>query len=113
MGPRFANRGYQSSGFCFYVPVSRFNGSTVREPWLSQVVGDGVRDARQLQWGHGSRTVVMATTASDTHTLWIGLQWVHDSRTVVIKALFMAPTPPPHSFNGSTVREPWLSHQRR
>src|SRR5438270_447151 len=35
MGPRFANRGYHTSGSDVPRSPSRFNGSTVREPWLS------------------------------------------------------------------------------
>ncbi len=37
------------------------------------------------------------------------LQWVHGPRTVVIAAGGLATVWPKVSFNGSTVREPWLS----
>ena len=61
----------------------RFNGSTVREPWLWCTVGHARPWTALLQWVHGPRTVVMA---SMTFQL----------------------SPHCDGFNGSTVREPWL-----
>ena len=85
-----------------------FNGSTVREPWLSDPDtsrGGGQEHAsmgprfanrgyrvggypgyglfQKLQWVHGSRTVVIALNKGCSGT-WRKLQWVHGSRTVVI-----------------------------
>src|SRR4051794_14836936 len=38
----------------------RFNGSTVREPWLSDSRPQRKRFKHALQWVHGSRTVVIS-----------------------------------------------------
>ena len=61
MGPRSENRGYGTA--CGKVDRSydRFNGSTVREPWLwtaAIVIDEPMR--MPLQWVHGPITVVMA-----------------------------------------------------
>ncbi len=112
-----------------------FNGSTVREPWLcpprpGRVAGLVV----ELQWVHGPRTVVIGSGAGAGRAAasasmgprsenrgypgngacdagWQEmLQWVHGPRTVVIWG-WIRPTSCRHGhrFNGSTVREPWLS----
>ena len=67
---------------------SRFNGSTVREPWLWTAAIASTFVNTRLQWVHGPRTVVMSMPAR--------LDRKHDCR-----------------FNGSTVREPWLWTYRR
>src|SRR5207302_288319 len=156
MGPRFANRGYR-----WQIPFVRsvwevlqwvhgsrtvvigpsrtiwrgfftgFNGSTVREPWLSSAPKEEVERAGALQWVHGSRTVVIdyyrlrkksctlslqlvhgsrtvviaSVTPSFLETFCL-LQWVHGSRTVVIAATVKPEQTIPRGFNGSTVREP-------
>ncbi len=38
------------------------------------------------------------------------LQWVHGPRTVVICSCWNCCSPTMSGFNGSTVREPWLSN---
>ncbi len=91
----------------------RFNGSTVREPWLWGHQPQTHHAAHRLQWVHGPRTVVMHIISGKLTTR-LKLQWVHGPRTVVMKIMatsslvLLCP-----SFNGSTVREPWLCSQER
>ena len=84
MGPRSENSGYRIS------------------------LPPDVMPFRLLQWVHGPRTVV----------IWAGrargegiepLQWVHGPRTVVNSPCNARGSHPDQSFNGSTVREPWLT----
>ncbi len=82
MGPRSENRGYVVAS-CRAVSFSR-----------------------RLQWVHGPRTVVMSIDPTWT-VPQNQLQWVHGPRTVVmqdVSVVLRSCT----SFNGSTVREPWL-----
>ena len=58
MGTRFENRGYEVNGRIAWPSSKSFNGSTVREPWLSRTSKQGVDTCERLQWVHGSRTVV-------------------------------------------------------
>ncbi len=82
MGPRSENRGYVMSDWTEFVD-------------------------RWLQWVHGPRTVVICHTWHDAVTV-CQLQWVHGPRTVVMGWWFPG-VPAWTGFNGSTVREPWLS----
>src|SRR5688572_10509943 len=60
MGPRFANRGYRPPAATRAAPSPpAFNGSTVREPWLSWNSSALALHLYNLQWVHGSRTVVI------------------------------------------------------
>ena len=89
--------------------IDGFNGSTVREPWLSLPENTTAPSVTALQWVHGSRTVVIDNDeANETNSAKM-LQWVHGSRTVVIGSRHFAGWRPRTRFNGSTVREPWLS----
>src|SRR5437868_3208152 len=60
MGPRSEDRG------CAHTPADsprwcrRFNGSTVRGPWVWTEPGHAVFRAHALQWVHGPRTVGVA-----------------------------------------------------
>ncbi len=84
MGPRSENRGYRSCPTRRRNWSTGFNGSTVREPWLS-----------------------LSLTASEFSGKW--LQWVHGPRTVVMQEARRSCRQGMEGFNGSTVREPWLS----
>ncbi len=84
-----------------------FNGSTVREPWLWQTLRPRLGPLHRLQWVHGPRTVVMCI-ATCGELLTTELQWVHGPRTVVMWRTLASRQPRTSSFNGSTVREPWL-----
>src|SRR5438046_1813699 len=70
-----------------------FNGSTVREPWLSLQNGGIGRIAYALQWVHGSRTVVIVFGGGLSARADDALQWVHGSRTVVIVRAVMTGVP--------------------
>ena len=59
MGPRSENRGYVSEATHRAAALPRFNGSTVREPWLWPSAPSGDDRRAELQWVHGPRTVVM------------------------------------------------------
>ena len=61
-----------------------------------------------LQWVHGPRTVVKIAGGLP-HFETSVLQWVHGPRTVVKYANAGQAHSRSISFNGSTVREPWLS----
>ncbi len=89
MGPRSENRGYARQE-CERADIANgcFNGSTVREPWLSvNQWSIWSRHQLPLQWVHGPRTVVMPVCAS-VGLMFLGtLQWVHGPRTVVMPTL--------------------------
>ncbi len=133
MGPRSENRGYRSRSMrSTAIRGSCFNGSTVREPWLS----GSRRSVRNRRAGRFNGSTVrepwLSTPISATRLLLDPLQWVHGPRTVVIfrsrgdrgveGSASMGPRSenrgyqrrtkrrpiPRRSFNGSTVREPWL-----
>ena len=98
------------------------------------VMGESRQSQRaptRLQWVHGPRTVVMKRIrathdrtdeasmgprsenrgyARMTPIEWraAGLQWVHGPRTVVMAEQNRSSALAISSFNGSTVREPWL-----
>src|SRR5437764_514100 len=63
MGPRFANRGYRNRDSSPDPSERSFNGSTVREPWLSFPTAFLFFSGETLQWVHGSRTVVIARSS--------------------------------------------------
>ncbi len=85
-----------------------FNGSTVREPWLCHnqvalhpVVGVVSMGPRSENRGYDERH-------SSNRSKTMEFQWVHGQRTVVMNTEDGNCTIPTGSFNGSTVREPWL-----
>ncbi len=85
MGPRSENRGYPPSSVCRVVLRPGFNGSTVREPWLSPKQSPTLFILLKLQWVHCPRTVVIrGQRRRSTSTGRLALQWVHGPRTVVI-----------------------------
>ncbi len=83
MGPRSENRGYRLASRRALREDARFNGSTVREPWLSPLIYGWSRNATTLQWVHGPRTVVITQVSREGNGQG-ELQWVHGPRTVVI-----------------------------
>src|SRR5437870_4506361 len=84
MGPRFANRGYPLVGAPSGPASQRFNGSTVREPWLSAHSEYEAIGRYQASMGprFANRGYHPGWWYSGTSTP--PLQWVHGSRTVVI-----------------------------
>ena len=88
---------------------SRFNGSTVGEPWLGRNRRPIPHALARLQWVHGRRTVVRASSPVAPF-IPTELQWVHGRRTVVRSAAASI-SATVSSFNGSTVGEPWLGRQ--
>ena len=134
MGPRSENRGYRlehAVGFAF--PAGASMGPRSENRGYPDAFGNATSFATVLQWVHGPRTVVILlhqTTAAGRFVASMGprsenrgyrssapacaraswsLQWVHGPRTVVIWSC-QAAGPARHlCFNGSTVREPWLS----
>ncbi len=62
MGPRSENRGYLHVCCRLSCLPCCFNGSTVREPWLSCWQNTGPMFGDMLQWVHGPRTVVITCT---------------------------------------------------
>ena len=108
MGPRSDNRGYDIGTTGPEQCRLRFNGSTVREPWLCRGLVDGPACRRRASMGPRSRTVVMPTAAKNGNAACIVLQWVHGPRTVVMLSRRATQRSRRSCFNGSTVREPWL-----
>src|SRR5439155_27990 len=113
-----------------------FNGSTVREPWLSFAAEPSWSSAPWLQWVHGSRTVVITALAAGQLQISFasmgprfanrGYPDVKNSKSSRRRAsmgprfanrgyhhLHPLRAPARPGFNGSTVREPWLSPRRR
>ncbi len=134
MGPRSENRGYgrtrrgrkpcgwRFNGSTVREPwlcsasanftsddVGGFNGSTVREPWLCARL-DGIASDDRDGASMGPRS---ENRGYDLLPLFARrcphlLQWVHGPRTVVMQFIHANGGAGKRSFNGSTVREPWL-----
>ena len=106
MGPRSENRGYGNPQGPAGAEPRGFNGSTVREPWLSWMIPESSLPRLVLQWVHGPRTVVMRRHGR--------LRRLHEASMgprSENRGYFRSHRGPArnwHSFNGSTVREPWL-----
>src|SRR5207302_1169153 len=105
MGPRIANRGYPGRAPRRVTGGRRFNGSTVREPWLSSNPAIEMRTHVKLQWVHGSRTVVISKQESDfikKYLASMGPRFANRGYPFHVAVY----GPLIGSFNGSTVREP-------
>ena len=85
-----------------------FNGSTVREPWLCPKKGEclGLSVAASMGPRSENRGYGLVPHRAGAHHG--GLQWVHGPRTVVMPCQTCGASPEHPRFNGSTVREPWL-----
>ncbi len=109
MGPRSENRGYLQTGDTFMPDAGCFNGSTVREPWLSansrahdnypgkSFNGSTVREP----WLSGNLASGQMCERHRFNGSTVREPWLSTVRGVTPAARA--------GFNGSTVREPWLS----
>src|SRR5262249_58388131 len=80
----------------------------VREPWLCCLAGILRGGAAMASMGPRSENRGYAATRLMTWAFPLMLQWVHGPRTVVMEGAFEEAGGVGRSFNGSTVREPWL-----
>ena len=86
----------------------RFNGSTVREPWLCQGSSCRCRSCSRRFNGSTVREPWLWPSGLVGYFRHSGLQWVHGPRTVVMDPETGNLCHWTSCFNGSTVREPWL-----
>ena len=88
---------------------SCFNGSTVREPWLSFIVFNMAILRKIASMGPRSENRGYQQAPGSEEGAAPGrLQWVHGPRTVVMLPRALSIKHLIQCFNGSTVREPWL-----
>ena len=88
--------------------LESFNGSTVREPWLCCKTPLGADVGIPASMGPRSENRGYAAGCSVKTACCAKLQWVHGPRTVVMRTVHLSSCAGRCSFNGSTVREPWL-----
>ena len=107
MGPRSENRGYAMALPNLVHRCRASMGPRSENRGYAEQLYELHARLEELQWVHGPRTVVMPWMLG--WRLYPGqeLQWVHGPRTVVM-ILSPASRSGLLSFNGSTVREPWL-----